>query len=237
MADEDIAEAVRHELARRRKSRAWLADAAGISLSTLEKALAGKRAFTLATRVRLEEVLERPLDPLQPQAGEHGAAPERLGGYSRTSVKWLEGDYVMLRPSAGEAGSVYAHGLSIHWDAGAHRLLFRESHRADADYTQGGEVGVSSLSGHIYLVTNELGQFRLVILGRPTKEKAMHGVLTTLMVGAGTAMMPAASPVVLLQTDGERPAYGRVSPGDAMFESYRAHLDRVLAGDYARLLT
>ncbi len=49
---------VREEIARRRWSRQAVADKAGISLSTLEKALSGRRPFTLATVVRLEAVFE-----------------------------------------------------------------------------------------------------------------------------------------------------------------------------------
>src|SRR5205085_12136720 len=54
---ESVALQVREELARRRQSRQWLADEARVSLSTLEKALTGRRPFTLATVVRLEEAL------------------------------------------------------------------------------------------------------------------------------------------------------------------------------------
>ena len=43
---ESVALQVREELARRRLSRQWLADEAKVSLSTLEKALAGRRPFT-----------------------------------------------------------------------------------------------------------------------------------------------------------------------------------------------
>ncbi|HEX7946309.1 MAG TPA: transcriptional regulator, partial [Phenylobacterium sp.] len=46
-----IATRVREELARRRLSRQALADLAKISISTLEKALAGRRPFTLATTI------------------------------------------------------------------------------------------------------------------------------------------------------------------------------------------
>ncbi|MGD6703624.1 helix-turn-helix transcriptional regulator, partial [Xanthomonas citri pv. citri] len=56
-----IAAAVREALARRRMSRQALADAARISISTLEKALSGRRPFTLATTIRLEEALGLPL--------------------------------------------------------------------------------------------------------------------------------------------------------------------------------
>ena len=52
-----VAALVREQLARRRISRQHLADQAKISISTLEKALSGRRPFTLATTIRLEEAL------------------------------------------------------------------------------------------------------------------------------------------------------------------------------------
>ena len=52
-----VASVIREELARRRISRKRLADQAKISISTLEKALSGRRPFTLATTIRLEEAL------------------------------------------------------------------------------------------------------------------------------------------------------------------------------------
>src|SRR3954447_3090264 len=60
LSDEQSAQVVvliREELARRRISRQHLADQAKISISTLEKALSGRRPFTLATTIRLEEAL------------------------------------------------------------------------------------------------------------------------------------------------------------------------------------
>ena len=58
---QSVASLIREELARRRISRQRLADQAKISISTLEKALSGRRPFTLATTIRLEEALGVPL--------------------------------------------------------------------------------------------------------------------------------------------------------------------------------
>ena len=52
-----VAETIREEIARRRISRQSLAEQAKLSLSTLEKVLGGRRPFTLATTVRLEQAL------------------------------------------------------------------------------------------------------------------------------------------------------------------------------------
>src|SRR5438552_14354053 len=52
-----IAATIREEIALRRVSRQTLAEQAKLSLSTLEKVLSGRRPFTLATTVRLEQAL------------------------------------------------------------------------------------------------------------------------------------------------------------------------------------
>src|SRR5690242_19069886 len=105
-----VAAAIREELARRRISRQQLAEQAKLSLSTLEKALGGRRPFTLATTVRIEQALGVSLrkpgavaEPKAPTPATGGdISPDSLGSYSRRAVTWLEGNYVTLRPSFGE---------------------------------------------------------------------------------------------------------------------------------------
>src|ERR1700760_2119362 len=99
------AETIREEIARRRISRQTLADKAKLSISTLEKVLGGRRPFTLATTVRLEEALGVPLrkpgvPDIEPPKKD-AAAPDNLGAYTRRAVSWIEGDYITVRPSFG----------------------------------------------------------------------------------------------------------------------------------------
>ncbi len=233
---EEIARKVREELARRRISRQALADLARISLSTLEKALAGRRSFTLATVIRLEEALGTSLRGPAPQAGSAVAyAPDELGAYARGAVRWLEGRYVTVRPLfTGEEG-VYSYLTTIAWDDARSHLTFAESERVDASFAQRGSVSMPHLSGHIYLVTAEAGQYRLAILGRPTIDGSLYGILTTLLVGHGSQLVPASAPVALLRLDLEQePAFGRIEVADAAYARYRAELDCVTARDFAR---
>src|ERR1041385_2138015 len=176
-----IATQIREELARRRISRQLLADQAKISISTLEKALSGRRPFTLATTIRLEQALGLALrNNHAPAPVTHGVAPDELGFYSRRAVQWIEGGYLTLRPSFGDRDAIYAYRTEIAWDEAQSSLVFRESERIDAAFTHHGEVSVPNQSGHIYLVTNRHGQYRLIILTRPTISGEMHGILTTL---------------------------------------------------------
>lgn len=236
LEEQAIAARLRIEIARRRISRQALADMARISLSTLEKALSGSRPFTLATVVRIEEALDCRLRSrgASAEAPASGFAPDHMGSYSRPAVKWVEGDYLTLRPSFGHEGAIYAYRTRIAWDDTASHLRFAEAERIDAAFSQSGYVSLPNLSGHIYLVTSESGQYRLIMLGRATRERRMFGLLSTLQVGAGSQLVPVACPIALVPLDQiENPAFGLIE-GEAA-EPYRAVLDMALASDFCRL--
>ena len=237
-----VAETIREELARRRISRQSLAKQAKLSLSTLEKVLGGRRSFTLATTVRLEQALGVSLrkapDVAPVTAPVNGdVAPDGLGAYSRRAVTWLEGVYITLRPSFGDKYAIYAYRTEIAWDPAASSLLFREGERLDAAYTQWGEVAVPNQSGFIYLVTNRHGQHRLITVSRPTILGEMYGIITTLLAGRGSLLTPIAAPIAFLPAKNiPNPSVGRVSSDDANFAVYRQHLRRTIDEPFAMFL-
>jgi transcriptional regulator with XRE-family HTH domain len=239
---------VREELARRRMTRQALADVSKISISTLEKVLAGRRAFTLGTIVRLEEGLGTKLLARAAMNGAdgsanghaaepHGTAPDGLGNYNRAAVSWLEGSYLTIRPSFGDRGAVYAYRTDISWDDASSTLVFRELERTDKDYAQFGSVAVPHQSGHIYLVTNRHGQHRMIVAARPTIQGEMHGLLTTLQAGRGAQLSPVATPIVFKPLKSSANAhYGRIAPGHSQHAAYSAMLRRTLAENFAAFL-
>jgi len=233
-----IAAQIREELARRRISRQLLADRAKISISTLEKALSGRRPFTLATTIRLEEALGVPLrNNHAPVPAPEGLAPDELGFYSRRAVAWIEGVYLTLRPSFGAKDAIYAYRTEISWDSQSSNLVFKESERLDAAFTQQGDVSVPNPSGHIYLVTNVHGQYRLIIVARPTISGEMYGILTTLQVGRGAQLTPVAAPIALVPLRGFKEVqFGRVGPEDPCYTTYRAYLKRTVEEPFALFL-
>jgi transcriptional regulator with XRE-family HTH domain len=233
-----IAAQIREELARLRISRQLLADRAKISISTLEKALSGRRPFTLATTIRLEEALGVPLrNNHAPVPAPEGLAPDELGFYSRRAVAWIEGVYLTLRPSFGAKDAIYAYRTEISWDSQSSNLVFKESERLDAAFTQQGDVSVPNPSGHIYLVTNVHGQYRLIIVARPTISGEMYGILTTLQVGRGAQLTPVAAPIALVPLRGFKEVqFGRVGPEDACYATYRAYLKRTVEEPFALFL-
>lgn len=233
-----IADHIREELARRRISRKGLAELAKISISTLEKTLSGARPLTLATAIRLEQALGISLRD-QPAAipAVPRLAPDELGNYARPAVAWIEGCYLTLRPSFGDPGAIYAYRTEISWSEEASSLVFRESERIDAAFTQAGTVAVPNQSGHVYLITNRHGQCRLVIVSRPTIAGEMHGILTTLRVGRGSHLTPVSAPLAMvpLAAVGDA-AFGQIRPGDDCYRQYRDYLRRTVEDQFAVFL-
>jgi hypothetical protein len=107
--------------------------------------------------------------------------------------------------------------------------VFRESQRIDAAFTQTGAVSVPNQSGHIYLVTNRNGQYRLVIVSRPTISGEMYGILTTLQVGRGSQLMPVAAPVVMVPIKTLKTVqFGQIGPTQPCYSLYRKYLKRTV---------
>jgi transcriptional regulator with XRE-family HTH domain len=240
---QQVADTIREEIARRRMSRQTLAEQAKLSLSTLEKALGGRRPFTLATTVRLEQALGVSLRKVPNASAAASAAvngdiaPDSLGAYSRRAAAWLEGSYVTVRPSFGDKDAIYAYRTVIAWDDAASSLLFHEGERLDAVYTQYGEVAMPNQSGCIYLITNRHGQHRLITVSRPTRTGEMYGIITTLLAGPGAQLTPIAAPIALVPVGNVAdPAMGRIASGDASYTAYREHLRRTIDEPFAVFL-
>lgn len=236
----EVAETIREEIARRRISRQALAEQAKLSLSTLEKALGGRRPFTLATTVRLEQALGvslRKSTVLPAYAAGNDVAPDSLGSYSHRAVTWIEDVYITLRPSFGDKDAIFAYRTEIVWEPKVSSLVFREGERTDAAYEHTGEVAVPHQSGFIYLIINKHGQHRVITVSRPTVSGAMYGIISTLRAGAGSQLTPVAAPIAYVPariiTDR---AVGRIAPDHANYKLYRDHLRRTVDESFALFL-
>src|ERR1700748_1781016 len=167
-----ISETIREEIARRRISRQALAEQAKLSLSTLEKVLGGRRPFTLATTVRLEQALGVSLKAAPPAPApvtvNGDVAPDSLGSYSRRAVARLEGTYLTVRPSFGLKDAIYAYHTVIAWDAATPGLLFKEGERLDVDFSQYGEGAGPNELGFISLLNHRHGENRAITISPPT---------------------------------------------------------------------
>ena len=236
----EVADKIREELAKRRISRQALAEQAKLSLSTLEKALGGRRPFTLATTVRLEQALgvslRRNAAAVAPPAT-NDVAPDSLGSYSHRAVTWLEDTYITLRPSFGDKDAIFAYRTEIVWDPEVSSLVFHEGERTDAAYEHTGEVAVPHQSGFIYLVINRHGQHRVITVSRPTIAGEMYGIISTLRAGPGSQLTPIAAPIAFVPARNiADPAIGRIPPDHANYALYRQHLRRTVDEPFALFL-
>ncbi|TWB06856.1 helix-turn-helix transcriptional regulator [Bradyrhizobium stylosanthis] len=237
----EIAETIREELARRRISRQALAEQAKLSLSTLEKVLGGRRPFTLATTVRLEQALGVSLRKspavVAPPPAANDVAPDSLGSYAHRAVTWLEDVYITLRPSFGDKDAIFAYRTEIVWEPKVSSLVFREGERTDTAYEHTGEVAVPHQSGFIYLVIIKHGQHRVITVSRPTVAGEMYGIISTLRAGPGSQLTPIAAPIAYVPLKNiPKPSLGRVAPDDANYALYRKHLRRTVEEPFALFL-
>ena len=161
-------------------------------------------------------------------------APGELGYYARPAVSWLEGTYLTLRPSFGDRDAIYAYRIEIAWDDQCSSLVFRESERIDVAFTQVGTVSVPNQSGHIYLITNRDGQYRLIIVSRPTISGEMYGIITTLRVGRGSQLLPVSAPLVMVPTKAVKDIqFGQIQATDRCHALYRKYLKRTVDDQFA----
>ena len=158
-----------------------------------------------------------------------------MGAYARSAVTWLEGAYLTLRPSFGTPGAIHAYLTTIRWRDEGH-LGFAESQRVDAQFEQAGHVSMPNLSGQIHLVTNHLGQYRVMTLSRPTRGGILFGVLATLEVGHGAQLVPVATPVAMCRVeDPEREVFGLITSDSPHHPADRARLLAATGDDFVRL--
>jgi len=216
---QQVADLVREALAERRISRRKLADQARISVSTLEKALAGDRPFSLASLVRIEQALGLSLRSAANSAPQ--VAPPELGSYVRSAVTWLEGEYLTLRSSFEAAGGIHAYCTVIAWHENRQCLQFSERERFDSANAQVGSVCLPAAKGKVYLSTAERGEMRLAILNSPNRGGQLSGLLLTL--AAGMPGFPVATPIVLLPRKAEH-QFGYITRGAAAYARYRTLL-------------
>jgi len=65
----------------------------------------------------------------------------------------------------------------------------------------------------------------------------MYGIITTLLAGRGSLLTPIAAPIAFLPIGAvASPTLGRISPDDANYATYRAHLRRTIDEPFALFL-
>ena len=164
IADADrnrIVQAIRTYIAKERISRDEFAQRARLGKSTVDKLVVG--IFSEKTILQIESLLKI---ALVNAATPDETAVEELGRYTRRDTINYIGEYVFARPSFQEDGLIHAFHMEIVWDRDAGALLVKEVSGGKKAPPQLGKVHIPRASMHIFILSNEQGWLKNVILSQ-----------------------------------------------------------------------
>lgn len=236
IAEEDrkrIVEAVRAYIARERISREEFAQRAKLGKSTVDKLVTG--IFSEKTILQIESQLKTSL-----RKGESASelAGEEYGKYSREETANYVGEYVFARPSFQGDGVILAFPMEISWDREGPSLLLKESAKSKRDALQIGRIYIPRASMHIFILSNEKGWLKSVILSQLDISRRMKGMMLTMGRAFANVYAPMAMPVIMNKyekiTDD---MVGSIGPGNRMHAEYQRDLQAVEHDRFARWIS
>ena len=236
IAEEDrkrIVEAVRAYIARERISREEFAQRAKLGKSTVDKLVTG--IFSEKTILQIESQLKTSL-----RKGESATelAAEEYGKYSREETANYVGEYVFARPSFQSDGVILAFPMEIAWDREGPSLVLKESVRSKREALQFGRIYIPRASMHIFILSNEKGWLKSVILSQVDITKRMKGMMLTMGRAFANVYAPMAMPVIMNRYEkiGDD-MIGSIAPGGRMHAEYQRDLQAVEHDRFARWIS
>ena len=233
IADTDrdrIVQAIRTYIARERISRDEFAQRAKLGKSTVDKLVVG--LFSEKTILQIESLLK--INLINTGTADEMAA-EELGRYSRGDTLNYIGEYVFARPSFQEDGLIQAFRMEILWDRDAGALLVKEISSGKKAPPQFGKVYIPRASMHVFILSNEEGWLKTVILSQSDVYKRMKGIMLTMGHAFGNLYTPVAMPVIMNKyAKIEKDMVGKIGPSSRMYEEYNQDLLAVEQNQYAK---
>jgi hypothetical protein len=233
IADTDrarIVQAIRAYIAKERISREEFAQRVRLGKSTVDKLVVG--IFSEKTILQIEQQLKIPLINASAPTD---MAPQELGRYTRDDTHNYIGNYVFARPSFQEDGVIRAFHMEVLWDREERALLVKEAARDKKLPTQFGKVFIPRASMYIFILSNEDGWLKKVILSQLDVHKRMKGIMLTMGHAFANVYTPVAMPVIMNKYDSVEPQMiGEIRPRSRMYEEYRQDLHAVEQDRYAK---
>jgi hypothetical protein len=125
--------------------------------------------------------------------------------------------------------------MEVAWDAAAGGLVVREAARDKKLPPQFGTVYIPRASMHIFILSNESGWLKKVILSQLDVYKRMKGIMLTMGHAFGNLYTPVAMPVIMNKYDAiKSDMVGRIDPSSRMYAEYSQDLLAVEKSQYAR---
>jgi hypothetical protein len=225
-----IARAVRAYIARERISREEFAQRARLGKSTVDKLVVG--IFSERTVLQIEAQLKM---GLLEGSGPADTAAEELGRYTREDTRNYIGQYVFARPSFHEDGLIHAFPMEVLWDREAGALIVKEAARGKKVPAQFGTIYIPRASTCIFILSNEHGWLKKVILSQLDVYGRMKGIMLTMGHAFANVYTPVAMPVIMNKCEKiEAHMVGEIGPRSPVHEEYRRDLLAVEQGRYAK---
>lgn len=231
LSDDDkrrIVQSVRALMARERISREEFAQRARLGKSTVDKLFIG--LFSEKTVLQIEQLLDV---KLLSQPGATEIAPDQYGGYTRDEAKPYIGDYIFARPSFTEMGIIHGFHMQIRWEEASRTLVMKEP-PGKALPVQFGEIYIPKASTYFFVLANEQGWLKQVILSQIDAYKRMKGLMLTMGHAFANVYMPVALPVILNKYPKVEPQMvGALKPGSKYYSEFLEDLKEVQESRYA----
>lgn len=225
-----IIRAIRTYIARERISRAEFALRARLGKSTVDKLVVG--IFSEKTILQVEAQLNLGL-----RRSDEGVefAREEFGRYTRDDTRNYVGEYVFARPSFQDSSIIYAFRMEIMWDREEKVLLVKESAPHKKEAPQFGKIHIPRASMHIFILSNERGWLKSVILSQIDIYKRMKGMMLTMGNAFANVYAPVALPVIMNKYDKiESAMIGKILPDTPFYAEYNQDLLSVERSQYAK---
>jgi hypothetical protein len=225
-----IVQAIRGYIARERISREEFAQRAKLGKSTVDKLVVG--LFSEKTILQVEQQMG--LSLLGPAAPVEMAA-EEYGRYAREDTRHYVGRYVFARPSFRDDGIIHAFEMEVLWDKEASALVVREAAAGKKHAAQFGRIYIPRASMHLFILSNENGWLKKVILSQIDVYKCMKGIMLTMGHVFGNVYAPVAMPVIMNKYDKIEPRMlGALEPGAPAYADFERDLKAVEQEQYAK---
>src|SRR5262245_38522007 len=225
-----IVQAIRSYIARERISRGEFAERTKLGKSTVDKLVVG--LFSEKTILQIESQLKI---SLVGGGGPGETAAEELGRYTKEETQNYVGDYVFARPSFHEDGLIYAFHMEVLWDREASALLVREAARGKQTPLQFGKIYIPRASMHLFILSNEHGWLKKVILSQLDVYKRMKGIMLTMGHAFGNLYTPVAMPVIMNRYDKiDSQMVGKIERASRVYQEYNRDLLAVEEEQFAK---
>jgi hypothetical protein len=143
---------------------------------------------------------------------------------------------VFARPSFRDSHLIHAFQMEILWDRDQSALVIKEATATTNKIPpQFGKIYIPRASMHIFILSNEQGWLKNVILSRLDVYKRMKGIMLTMGHVFANLYTPVAMPVIMNKYDAiEKNMVGEIDPSARVYGEYSKDLVAVEQSQYAK---